>query len=116
VAFNAVYKFEFDPGNLTFSATYIWKDKSYYSLFTRIYDEAPSWSQVNMRATWSGNHDKYEVVLFVNNLFNTLGYDAAAEGFELQNPVSNPTLAYTQTSAFDLTPPRTFGMEVHYKF
>ncbi len=116
VAFNAVYKFEFDPGNLIFSATYIWKDKSYSSIFTRVYDEAPSWSQVNMRMTWSGNHDKYEVVLFVNNLFNTLGYDAAAEGFEIQNPVSNPSVGYSQVSAFDLTPPRTFGMEVHYKF
>ncbi len=116
VAFNAVYKFEFDPGNLIFSATYIWKDKSYASIFTRSYDEAPSWDQVNLRAIWSGNHDKYEIVLFVNNLFNTLGYDAAATGFTIQNPANNPALAYSQTSSYDLTPPRTFGMEVHYKF
>jgi iron complex outermembrane receptor protein len=116
VAFNAVYTFNFDPGNLIFSATYIWKDKSYYSIFTRTYDEAPSWSQVNLRAIWSGNHDKYEVVLFVNNLFNTLGYDAAAEGFDIQNPVSNPANANAQAPAYDLTPPRVFGMELHYKF
>ena len=73
-------RFEFDPGNLIFSASYIWKDKSYSSIFTRIYDEAPSWSQVNLRATWSGNHDRYEIVFFMNNVFNTLGYDAAAGG------------------------------------
>jgi hypothetical protein len=52
----------------------------------------------------------------VNNLFNTLGYDAAAEGFTIQNPANNPSLAYSQTSSYDLTPPRTFGMELHYKF
>jgi iron complex outermembrane receptor protein len=115
VAFNAVYTFNFDPGNLIFSATYIWKDKSYYSIFERTYDEAPSWSQVNLRATWSGNHDKYEVVLFVNNLFNTLGYDAAAEGFDVQNPTGTP-VANAQVPAYDLTPPRVFGMELHYKF
>ena len=116
VAFNAVYTFQFDPGNLIFSGTYIWKDKSYSSIFTRVYDMAPSWSQVNLRATWSGDHDKYEVILFVNNLFNTLGYDSAAGGYEIQNPVSNIGNPYSQVSAFDLTPPRTFGMELHYKF
>jgi iron complex outermembrane receptor protein len=116
VAFNALYTWQFDPGDLILSGTYIWKDKSYYSIFTRVYDEAPSWDQVNVRLTWSGNHDRYEIVLFCNNLFNTLGYDAAAEGYEIQNPVSNPTNPYSQVSAFDLTPPRTFGAEFHYKF
>jgi iron complex outermembrane receptor protein len=116
IAFNAVYTFQFDPGNLSFSGTYIWKDKSYGSIFTRFYDEAPSWAQVNLRATWSGNHDKYEIVLFCNNLFNTLGYDAAATGYIVNNPVSNPSDPYTQVPAFDLTPPRVFGAEFHYKF
>ncbi len=116
VAFNALYTLQFDPGDLIFSGTYIWKDKSYYSLFTRVYDEAPSWDQVNVRLTWSGNHDRYEIVLFCNNLFNTLGYDAAAGGYIINNPVSNISNPYTQVSAFDLTPPRTFGAEFHYKF
>ena len=116
IAFNALYTFEFEPGNLILSGTYVWKDKSYSSIFTRVYDEAPSWSQVNLRATWSGNHDRYEIVFFMNNVFNTLGYDAAAGGYIINNPVSNLSNPYTQTSAFDLTPPRTFGAEFHYKF
>jgi iron complex outermembrane receptor protein len=116
LAFNAVYTFEFEPGNLILSGTYIWKDKSYSEIFTRSYYEAPSWDQVDLRATWSGNHDRYEVVLFVRNLFNTLGYDAAADGYIAQNPVGNPGAGITQVPAFDLTPPRTFGAEFHYKF
>ncbi len=116
VAFNAVYTFEFDPGNLILSGTYIWKDKSYSSIFTRTYDMAPSWSQVNLRATWSMHHDKYEVVLFVNNLFNTLGYDAAATGFAITNPVGSPAGTLGQVPSYDLTPPRVYGMELHYKF
>ena len=116
VSFNAVYTFEFDPGNLILSGTYIWKDKSYSEIFNRGYYLAPSWAQVDLRATWSGNHDKYEVVFFVRNLFNTLGYDAAADGYIAQNPVGNLSAGITQVPAFDLTPPRTFGAEVHYKF
>jgi iron complex outermembrane receptor protein len=116
VAFNAVYTFQFDPGNLIFSGTYTWRDKSYASIFARNYYEAPSWDQVDLRATWSGNHDRYEVILFVRNLFNTLGYDAAVDGYIAQNPVGNQGAGITQVSSYDLTPPRTFGAEFHYKF
>ena len=114
VAFNANYTWEFEPGNLTLSGTYIWKDKSFASIFDRVYDEAPSWNQVDARLTWSGNHDKYEVVLYVKNAFNTLGYDAAGAAYNISQPVGGG--ANTQGPAFDLTPPRLFGAEVHYKF
>jgi hypothetical protein len=30
--------------------------------------------------------------------------------------VSNISNPYTQVSSYDLTPPRTFGAEFHYKF
>jgi iron complex outermembrane receptor protein len=116
VALNATYTFVFNPGNLILSASYIWKDKSYSTIFDRIYNEAPSWDQVDVRATWSADHDKYEVVLFCRNLFNTLGYDAAADGYITQNPVNNPGAGIAQAQSFDLTPPRTFGAEFHYKF
>jgi iron complex outermembrane receptor protein len=116
VALNGTYTFEFSPGNLILSGTYTWRDKSYASIFTRTYYEAPSWDQVDLRATWSGNHDHYEIVLFVRNLFNTLGYDAAAAGYIAENPVGNTGAGITQVPAYDLTPPRTFGGEFHYKF
>jgi iron complex outermembrane receptor protein len=114
VAFNANYTFEFSPGNLILSGSYIWKDKSYASVFKAAYDEAPSWDQVDLRATWQGNHDKYELVAYVRNLFDTLGYDAAAGAYPIAAPVGGG--AFTQAPAYDLTPPRTYGFEVHYKF
>jgi iron complex outermembrane receptor protein len=114
VAFNANYTFEFAPGSLILSGSYIWKDKSYASVFKRVYDEAPSWDQVDLRATWQGNHDKYELVAYVRNLFDTLGYDAAAAAYPIAAPVGGG--AFTQAPAYDLTPPRTYGFEVHYKF
>jgi iron complex outermembrane receptor protein len=115
VAFNANYTMYFDPGNLTLSGTYVWKDHSYSSIFTRNqYDYAPSWSQVDLRATWSGNHDKYEVVVYVKNLFDTIGYDAAADGLYNATPQGGGAATYSPT--YDLTPPRTFGAELHYKF
>ena len=115
VAFNANYTLYFEPGNLTLSGSYIWKDHSYSSIFTRTqYDYAPSWNQVDMRATWSGNHDKYEIVLYVKNLFNTIGYDAAAGANYNAMPQGGGSATYSPT--YDLTPPRQFGAELHYKF
>ncbi|HEY1562027.1 MAG TPA: TonB-dependent receptor [Caulobacteraceae bacterium] len=115
IAANGVYTFHLDRGDLALSATFIWKDKSYGEIFTRPYYEAPSWDQVNLRATWSGDHDRYEVVLYVNNLFNTLGYDAAGgSGFLATQPVGGGPS--TPLTSYDLTPPRQYGVEVHYKF
>ena len=114
IALNANYTWEFEPGNFTLSGTYVWKDKSYAGVFTRTYYEAPAWNQVDLRGTWSGNHDRYEIIFYVRNLFNTLGYDAAggATGGYSGN-TANPLNPLT---AYDLTPPRTYGVEVHYKF
>ncbi len=116
IAFNANYTFVFDPGNLTLSGTFIWKDTSTSSLFNQPYYVAPSWDQVDLRAVWSGNHDRYEVILFMKNVFNSLGYDAATGGYP-QNAAA--AVGYTSpivTNSYDLTPPRTYGFEVHYKF
>jgi iron complex outermembrane receptor protein len=115
VALNTNYTLYFDPGNLVLSASYIWRDHSFSSIFSRTqYDYAPSWSQVDLRATWSGNHDKYEVVLYVKNLFNTIGYDAAADGYYNAAPQGGGGATFNPS--YDLTPPRLFGGELHYKF
>jgi iron complex outermembrane recepter protein len=114
IAFNANYTWQFEPGDFTLSGTYVWKDKSYAGVFQRSYDEAPSWNQVDVRGTWSGDHDHYELIFFVKNLFNTLGYDAA--GAATAGYTGNPANPTFQQSTFDLTPPRTYGVEVHYKF
>jgi iron complex outermembrane receptor protein len=114
-AFNANYTFYFDPGNLTLSGSYIWKDQSFATIFrTTQVNYAPSWSQVDLRATWSGNHDKYEIVAYVKNLFDTIGYDTAAGGYYNNMPYGGGGPTYNQS--YDLTPPRLYGAEIHYKF
>jgi iron complex outermembrane receptor protein len=113
VALNATYTIPFEAGNLILSGTFIWKDQMFGSIFERYYTVAPSWSQTDLRATWSGDHDRYEVVLYVKNLFNQLGYDAGAAGFRTPMPVSGDRIVQP---GYDLTPPRLYGVEFHYKF
>jgi len=107
VSFNALYTFNFEPGKLTLAATFIWKDKTYGSIFNRPYSAAPSYDQTNFRATWSDQAGRYNVIAFVNNAFDNLGYDGrtgtlVAPGFLLSN--------------LFLIAPRTYGIQFQYRF
>ena len=116
-AFNANYTWEFEPGNLTLSGSYVWKDKSYSNIFARSYNEAPAWSQVDVRGTWTSNHGNYEVVAYVKNLFDDIGYEAAAGGGYVRMPAGGTGgLPYVNNKALNLTAPRLIGAEVHYHF
>jgi iron complex outermembrane receptor protein len=119
VAFNAAYTIPFEPGSLVLSATYVWRDVEDGAVFDRKYDNAPSWDQVDLRALWRSTGDRYEIIGFVKNLFNTTGYEAAAAGSGLSgtgSAVATAATGLSETSNFILTPPRTYGLELRYKF
>jgi len=143
VALNVLYTFNFEKGSLTPSVSYVWRDKQYSSIFKRAYDATPSWDQTDARLTWKDKDDKYTIIAYVKNLFDDLGYDAAATGtrntgvFPLAtvaaaNGVITPGLVSTPglsvnglatgfgpggiTRNYLLTPPRTYGIEFQYRF
>ena len=119
VAFNANYTFNFEPGDLTLSASYVWRDVQDGTIFDRAYDNTPSWDDVDLRALWKAKDDRYEVIGFVKNVFNTLQYQAADEGAGLLGTNATSTTAaagLVGVNVFNLAPPRTYGVEVRYKF
>lgn len=111
VALNAIYTLHFDQGSLAFSGSYIWRDQTYDSVFNRAYNLAPSYSLVNLRAIWTDTANRYNVILYANNVLNKLGYDASG-GLGVTNPgpgqVIDPIVSYT--------PPRVYGVELRYRF
>jgi iron complex outermembrane receptor protein len=124
VALNVLYTWELDAGSLTPSVSYIWRDKQYGSIFTRAYTESPSWDQVDARLTWKGKDNKYTVIAFVKNLFDTLGYDGGATGSRLAGTLPGASIALPVKTVvqpgfdvtYPLTPPRTYGVELQYRF
>jgi iron complex outermembrane receptor protein len=109
ISLNALYNIEFEPGTLTLSGSYIYRGAEYFSIFNRYYNEAPSYSQVNLRASFTDTNNRYTLIVFMDNVTNALGYDGAV-GYLINS--------YPQTVArqYTLTPPRTFGVEVQYRF
>ena len=138
VAVSANYTWLFDAGSLTASASYSWRDHAYGALFRRFYNQAPTWDQVDARALWKSANGKYEFIGYVKNIFNTTGYDQGATGERLENrfssliyganpagltcspivPAASAAVHCVQgiRKTFYTNPPRTYGVELRYKF
>lgn len=112
LALNASYRFDFNAGSLILSGSYIWKDETYQGVFNRDYTLAPSYDQVDVRAIWTSTGQRYRVIGYVKNLFDEVGYDAAS-GVLLASPPAAPE---TVSQTYGLTPPRTVGLQLQYRF
>jgi iron complex outermembrane receptor protein len=119
VATSVAYTWHYDPGDLTLSAAYIWRDSQTGAVFNRWYNTAPSWSDVDIRALWRGPNDHYEIIGYVKNVFDTLQYTTGAGATGLLGnsfQVTNPAAGLFQQSLLQINPPRTYGIEFRYKF
>jgi iron complex outermembrane receptor protein len=104
--------------------SYIWRDEQNGSIFGDNARVAPSWDQIDARLTFRDPNDKLTVILYGRNLADELGYESGAgasrrAGTIYPNPL-NPASGVNQTGGVDstyfITPPRTFGIELQYKF
>jgi iron complex outermembrane receptor protein len=111
VSFNATYAWKTDPGTLTLSGTFIWKDQTYGSIFNRPLALAPSYETVNLRAIWDAAGGRYTLIAFVNNVANTLGYDNVT-----QTNLAPGGAPLALVSARGLVAPLTFGGEIQVRF
>ncbi len=112
LSLNGLYTFTFDPGKLVLSGTFVWRDGTYDSVFNRWYTFQPASTQVNLRATWSDTANRYNIILFCNNLFDSTAYDGAAGALLSTNAAGKE---YILSAPF-LNAPRTFGIQFQYRW
>ena len=141
IALNIFYTLDTDWGKFEPSASYTWRDAQYGNFFTRSYNKAPSWDQVDLRLTWVSTDGDWEAVAFGKNILGNVGYDGGANGARLagtidigcqgqiggtcnfvqgvNNPVGYGRVrgenATGQVSTYSVTPPFLMGIELHYK-
>lgn len=136
VAVNANYTWPMEPGSLVGSVSYIWRDSQYGSIFNRSYYKSPAWDQIDARLAWHDADDRFTIIAFVKNLFNDLGYAGGATatrragfvpGYVLgatgaagaaSTPIVEPVNGNPNgvASSYPINPPRTFGVELQYRF
>jgi len=100
------YRVSFEPGSLNFTVTDSWRDRQYSSLFSRSYWQTPSYNVVGARIMWAAANNAYNVIGYVTNLTDKLAADA----------VGASTGSTGINQAFGYLPPRTYGLEVQYRF
>ena len=74
-----------------------------------------------MRFTWSDAKGRYKIIAYGKNLADTIGFDAGATGTReaglIKGITGTETLVIQGISkTFSVVPPRTFGVELQYKF
>jgi iron complex outermembrane receptor protein len=123
IAVNANYTMLVGGGSLTGSLSYIWRDSQYGSIFNRTYTKSPSWDQWDARLTFVPENDRYTVILYGKNLLNEVGYEGGATAARKAGFIGPATPGFTETpvsqgtlTSYPLTPPRTFGIELQYRF
>ena len=114
VSFNAIYTWNFEPGKLSLSGSVIWKDATYDAIFNRSYNLQPPYDQVNLLLNWASANNRYNVILFCDNLLNSTGYDGSAGA--ILNTVTAPGQKEDILTSPFLTAPRTFGIQVQYRW
>ena len=112
VSLNVNYTWVFDPGNLTASASYVWRDDTYFSVFNRYYNKAKAYEQIDARLLWNAANKRYTVIAYAKNITDVKG-QVVMGGTRITNP--GPNFGFVNQNPSFITP-RTYGAELQYRF
>lgn len=108
---NGNYTWELDPGELSASLTYVWRDATYYSIFNRYYNRVKSYGQTDARLIFTDTDRKWTAIGYVKNVFDTRG----SAGVSATRINTGPNTGFVnQTVSYVL--PRTYGVELQRRF
>lgn len=112
VSFNANYTWELGLGELTASASYVWRSDTYFSVFNEYYNEAKAFEQIDARVIFNDVDDRFTVIGFAKNITDVRG--AVVMGAS-RNTNLGPNNGFINQSPSFIAP-RTYGVEVQYRF
>jgi iron complex outermembrane receptor protein len=120
VTLNPVYTLHSPIGQFTFSATYAFIDKQYYSVFANSNFLAPSYSDVDLRLLYQPPQGNYTLIVSAHNVTNQLQIVNYSTGPFFSGPanlVKAPSLfpSRGQVTYFDLGP-RVISAELQIRF
>ena len=118
---NANYTFNFDAGSLILSATYTWTDETYYQPFKSDANKVKGYDVTDFRVLWNDGADRYTVIGFVKNAFDQKGFTSNGSTtptaiFDNPNPGVTSIVQTRTAITRGLIQPRTYGVELQYRF
>ncbi|MBB6091491.1 iron complex outermembrane receptor protein [Povalibacter uvarum] len=119
VAVNTAYTFEFAPGNLTASLSYVWRAEQYSDVFETEPAIVPDFFTLGARLLWTDASDRYTVILYGSNLTDENAADSAGTDRRrtgLATPTAPSSLGQAFFPTYNWQPPREYGIELQYRF
>ncbi len=116
---NTNYTWDLEGGSLSASASYVWRAGTYYSVFNRYYNRAKSYGQTDLRVLYNDKDGRFTAIGYLKNAFDQRGSAGASATRITNNSVGNNInhpLFNTVNQTISYVPPRTFGVELQYRF
>jgi iron complex outermembrane receptor protein len=115
-AFNVNYTRNLGPVDAIASASYTWRSEQFGSIFERDYYRSPSNGQLDARVTFADVNDRYSVIVYGRNLTDEIVYEGGAFAERRAGSTFTGPVVQGVASTYPLAPPRTFGVELQYRF
>ncbi|MGH6610509.1 MAG: TonB-dependent receptor domain-containing protein, partial [Burkholderiaceae bacterium] len=103
----ANYTWNFVAGSLTAGGTYTDTGDQQSTIWSNPVYTAESFGLADFRLLWNDWQNRYTIIAFAKNAFDELGYGSATGG--------TPTAVGVRRTV-SLTYPKTYGMELQYRF
>ncbi len=108
IALNGNYTFDLGKhGSLIASASYLWRDEQYSSIFNRSYNLAPSRDQIDLRLTYKDPSNRFTLIGYAANVTDNTNFETLAGTRYSTGTVYN---------TYVLTDPRTYGVQLQARF
>ncbi len=104
----AIYTIDFTPGSLTLGATFTYTGEKQSVVFSSPRYTSPSHENLDLRALWRDAENRYTIIGFVKNVTD----EVASENLTASSVTSLGTFRSTLKPGF----PRTYGVELQYRF
>lgn len=103
-----LYDVPLGDAHLMFAASYTYRSDAYYDVFNSVTGLAPGWDQVDARITFIDPSERFTVIAYARNIFDTRGFVGAGGNGGTSAPGFGQLYGYT--------PPRQIGGEVQIRF
>ena len=93
----------------------MWRDSTYYSIFTDYWNKAKSFGQTDARVLFNDKDGKFTLIGYMKNVFDQRG-SAGVSGTRISSfTATQPNFGFVnQTISY--VPPRTYGIELQYRY
>ncbi|CAN5496087.1 TonB-dependent receptor [soil metagenome] len=105
---NANYTWQFDAGSLTAGASYTYTDDQQTTIFASPLYTSPSNNIADARLLWKDGQDRFTIIGYVKNLTDEVAYQSSTP------TVPSPQVGNRRTVKLNF--PRTYGVELQYRF